>query len=730
MLMMGLNDNTSSAEKFEDPKQPSLNIAALLNFHEQRTPSSESMDNSFNNSVNERKFKCASCPKAFKFKHHLKEHIRIHSGEKPFECRHCLKRFSHSGSYSSHMSSRKCVPVVHQPQSPQLNSTPVNCAPTMLDQLAFYKALAQNYNSSPCPPTNTYASLLQAAALAAASAAAKQSSSPSQPSGIKEELKEEQKEVLFLRQSIVWANSPASQLRAMLLQQQLFQAAVNSSQKLDLVKKEEEPLEDCKQENADEIEQMESTDLESTISTPPIRGTSEEPMETTDEDGIRLNGSDWKPMRSRSFLTDVQVGILGEQFKRNRFPSKYELSALAEQICVNKRVVQVWFQNARAKHKRAAAASSRLTAISDRLSKNAWKNLNQSPAVSSIKTEEMNECTPEMTCMLNTSPISEPITLNGSQEGSKQSNIHHHHARVLKKPESKETCDGTDKESADGPLDLSIRSASAVSESTEPHNHEQFWSTSNFIGFVNRECENIKEVMQKAAGMDNCSSANRLSPNGTELTASESVISDSGIEAGSTQSESSSIWPSPSNFLSQYSMLGANGLVDLQRVLENSEAPTSPSSKKFRNNWRAHKTEDDGLYSCDQCDKTFGKQSSLARHKYEHSGQRPYKCNECEKAFKHKHHLTEHHRLHTGDKPFQCNKCMKRFSHSGSYSQHMNHRYSYCKPYRQQQQQQQMQEELEQGQLLMQQGLIQDTQKQIQQELEIQQEQVQPQIQQ
>lgn len=33
----------------------------------------------------ERKFKCAECPKAFKFKHHLKEHIRIHSGEKPFE---------------------------------------------------------------------------------------------------------------------------------------------------------------------------------------------------------------------------------------------------------------------------------------------------------------------------------------------------------------------------------------------------------------------------------------------------------------------------------------------------------------------------------------------------------------------------------------------------------------------------------------------------------------------
>ncbi|KAM3607413.1 uncharacterized protein V6R79_007385 [Siganus canaliculatus] len=91
------------------------------------------------------------------------------------------------------------------------------------------------------------------------------------------------------------------------------------------------------------------------------------------------------------------------------------------------------------------------------------------------------------------------------------------------------------------------------------------------------------------------------------------------------------------------------------------------------------KKTDSGMYACDLCDKTFQKTSSLLRHKYEHTGKRPHQCQICKKAFKHKHHLIEHSRLHSGEKPYQCDKCGKRFSHSGSYSQHMNHRYSYCK---------------------------------------------------
>lgn len=70
---------------------------------------------------------------------------------------------------------------------------------------------------------------------------------------------------------------------------------------------------------------------------------SDEPKDDKDitKEDAEMKGIDWRPLRSRSFLTDAQVAILSTQFKRNPFPSKYELSALAEQIGVNKRVVQV-----------------------------------------------------------------------------------------------------------------------------------------------------------------------------------------------------------------------------------------------------------------------------------------------------------------------------------------------------------------------------------------------------
>ena len=63
------------------------------------------------------------CEKAFKHKHHLIEHKRLHTGERPFQCNKCLKRFSHSGSYSQHIHHRCQTPSGTPPSNSMLSST-------------------------------------------------------------------------------------------------------------------------------------------------------------------------------------------------------------------------------------------------------------------------------------------------------------------------------------------------------------------------------------------------------------------------------------------------------------------------------------------------------------------------------------------------------------------------------------------------------------------------------
>ena len=52
--------------------------------------------------VQRRKFFCTECPKMFFRKSHIENHMRIHTGEKPYTCGVCLRQFRQDVQLRTH----------------------------------------------------------------------------------------------------------------------------------------------------------------------------------------------------------------------------------------------------------------------------------------------------------------------------------------------------------------------------------------------------------------------------------------------------------------------------------------------------------------------------------------------------------------------------------------------------------------------------------------------------
>uniref|UniRef100_A0A3P8Y494 Zinc finger E-box-binding homeobox 1 n=1 Tax=Esox lucius TaxID=8010 RepID=A0A3P8Y494_ESOLU len=765
-----------------------------------------------------RKFKCTECSKAFKYKHHLKEHLRIHSGEKPYECPNCKKRFSHSGSYSSHISSKKCVGtvpingtprlVIKAPQTPSPQtqpSGPAVVAPArgllrgektdgkpLQEQLPLNQIKSEPVEfeyktvvAAPNGPAGTNGSVFNGGVALPQGTAVQQGlvqavvlPTVGLMSPISINLSDLQNVLKVamdgnvLRQVLGSANGLVTSKQGLAGQtgQQVISAIslpgfvdqdgttkiiINYSlepsltQQPQLVKKEpptgpattfantqlaskaaeklpqdlsivktEPPDTEPQPESEREVETEEAqSEVERSMEAePPEPETGKKSCLLCDDcpgglDALHMlqhcepangEGEDVSPLDTSVAALLAEAGIttgrpplknmlslLKAYFTINAEPTSEELAKISDSVSLPVDVVKNWFEKMRSGQITVGSPGSSSLPLPTEPSTETQTAQEKSGGApeeqpASVQTQEtLSSQSPNRSTSPSVS-ASAPSPLNLSSSGL-----------VIVKTE--EDLEG---EAQDLPLDLSLPKQPQSEPQVPPTPQEQplnlsclkketlqaklqtqgptntiyvstspKTATSSPVNIMTSQLPTLVAITNPGSGVS-CLRAISTGPNKRTILIPQLTYTYTTTAGAST---SGAEGPQKTVILNGcQEEKGDTSSESVSAVEEQNDSDSPPPPKKMRR-------LESGMYACDLCDKIFQKSSSLLRHKYEHTGKRPHECGICNKAFKHKHHLIEHTRLHSGEKPYRCDKCGKRFSHSGSYSQHMNHRYSYCK---------------------------------------------------